>query len=400
MNSSLSLRTLFLQYVAQTSPFPPMLEMEKAEGIFIFDTKGKKYYDFISGISVSNLGHCHPQVVEAIRKQSEKYMHVMVYGEFIQSPQVKLAQAIVSVLPENLNSVYFVNSGSEATEGALKLAKRITGRTELICFKNAYHGSSHGALSVMGSEVYKQAYRPLLPDVRSLEYNDFQSLNFITTKTAAVIVEPIQGEAGAFVPDPAWLVALRNKCTETGTMLIFDEIQTGFGRTGAFFALEHSGVAPDIILMAKGMGGGLPIGAFAASQKDMLAFTNQPILGHITTFGGNAVCCAASLAVFEVLSNLELIRQVPSKELIIRKRMVHPSIKAIQGKGLLLALNLGSNKIALPVMNRCMELGLITDWFLFADHCLRMAPPLTITEEEINQACDIFLQAIRDVCEK
>lgn len=400
MNSSLSLRTLFLQYVAQTSPFPPMLEMEKAEGIFIFDTKGKKYYDFISGISVSNLGHCHPQVVEAIRKQSEKYMHVMVYGEFIQSPQVKLAQAIVSVLPENLNSVYFVNSGSEATEGALKLAKRITGRTELICFKNAYHGSSHGALSVMGSEVYKQAYRPLLPDVRSLEYNDFQSLNFITTKTAAVIVEPIQGEAGAFVPDPAWLVALRNKCTETGTMLIFDEIQTGFGRTGAFFALEHSGVAPDIILMAKGMGGGLPIGAFAASQKDMLAFTNQPILGHITTFGGNAVCCAASLAVFEVLSNLELIRQVPSKELIIRKRMVHPNIKAIQGKGLLLALNLGSNKIALPVMNRCMELGLITDWFLFADHCLRMAPPLTISVEEINQACDIFLQAIRDVCEK
>ena len=399
MNSSLSLRTLFLQHVAQTSPFPPMLEVEKALGVFIFDTQGKRYIDFISGISVSNVGHCNPHVVNAIQKQSERFMHVMVYGEFVQSPQVKLAQAIVSVLPEKLNSVYFVNSGSEATEGALKLAKRLTGRTELISFKNAYHGSSHGALSVMGSEVYKQAYRPLLPDVRSLEYNDFHSLDFITSKTATVIVEPIQGEAGAFVPDKTWLIALRNKCTETGTILIFDEIQTGFGRTGAFFALEHSGVVPDILLMAKGMGGGLPIGAFVASREHMQALTNQPILGHITTFGGNAVCCAASLAVFELLSDRELIKKVSSKEAIIRNRMVHPHIKAIHGKGLLLALDLGSNEIALPIMNRCMELGLITDWFLFADHCLRIAPPLTITEEEINQACDIFLQAIRDVCE-
>jgi acetylornithine/succinyldiaminopimelate/putrescine aminotransferase len=317
----------------------------------------------------------------------------------LASKKVKLAQAIVSVLPEKLNSVYFVNSGSEATEGALKLAKRLTGRTELISFKNAYHGSSHGALSVMGSEVYKQAYRPLLPDVRSLEYNDFHSLDFITSKTATVIVEPIQGEAGAFVPDTTWLIALRNKCTETGTILIFDEIQTGFGRTGAFFAFEHSGVVPDILLMAKGMGGGLPIGAFVASREHMQALTNQPILGHITTFGGNAVCCAASLAVFELISDRELIKKVSSKEAIIRNRMVHPHIKAIHGKGLLLALDLGSNEIALPVMNRCMELGLITDWFLFADHCLRIAPPLTITEEEIKQACDIFLQAIRDVCE-
>ena len=399
MNSSLPLRTLFLQHVAQTSPFPPMLEVEKASGVFIFDTQGKRYIDFISGISVSNVGHCNPHVTKAIHKQSEQYMHVMVYGEFVQSPQVKLAQAIVSVLPESLNSVYFVNSGSEATEGALKLAKRLTGRTELISFKNAYHGSSHGALSVMGSEVFKQAYRPLLPDVRTLNYNDFDSLDFISSKTAAVIVEPIQGEAGAYVPDSAWLIALRNTCTEMGTILIFDEIQTGFGRTGAFFAREHSGVVPDIILMAKGMGGGLPIGAFVASKEHMLAFTNQPILGHITTFGGNAVCCAASLAVFEILSDLEFINQAASKEAIIRNRMIHPNIKAIHGKGLLLALDLGSNEIALPVMTRCMELGLITDWFLFADHCLRMAPPLTITEEEINKACDIFLQAIRDVCE-
>jgi acetylornithine/succinyldiaminopimelate/putrescine aminotransferase len=290
MNSSLPLRTLFLQHVAQTSPFPPMLEVEKALGVFIFDTQGKRYIDFISGISVSNVGHCNPHVIKAIQKQAEQYMHVMVYGEFVQSPQVKLAQAIISVLPESLNSVYFVNSGSEATEGALKLAKRLTGRTELISFKNAYHGSSHGALSVMGSEVFKQAYRPLLPDVRILNYNDFDSLDFISSKTAAVIVEPIQGEAGAYVPDSAWLIALRNKCTEMGTILIFDEIQTGFGRTGAFFAREHSGVVPDIILMAKGMGGGLPIGAFVASKEHMLAFTHQPILGHITTFGGNAVC--------------------------------------------------------------------------------------------------------------
>jgi acetylornithine/succinyldiaminopimelate/putrescine aminotransferase len=397
MNSSLSLRSLFLQHVAQTSPFPPMLEVDRAQGVCIFDVQGKRYIDFISGISVSNVGHCHPQVVEAIRYQSERYMHVMVYGEFVQGPQVKLAQAIAALLPDPLDSVYFVNSGSEATEGALKLAKRITGRTELIGFQNAYHGSSHGALSLMGSEVFKQAYRPLLPDVRHLEYSNVDDLDFITTRTAAVIAESIQGEAGALVPQTGWLAALRKRCTETGTILILDEIQTGFGRTGDFFAFQSSGIVPDIVLMAKGMGGGLPIGAFVASQHHMNMLTHEPVLGHITTFGGNAVCCAASLAVLEILRDSDLLAQVPAKEAIIRNRMRHSRIGGIHGKGLLLALDLGSNDFALPVMARCMELGLITDWFLFADHDLRMAPPLTISESEIHEGCDLFLQAIRDV---
>jgi acetylornithine/succinyldiaminopimelate/putrescine aminotransferase len=397
MNSSLPLRSLFLQHVAQTSPFPPLLEVDRAQGVYIFDVQGKRYIDFISGISVSNVGHCHPKVVEAIRNQSERYMHVMVFGEFVQGPQVKLAQAIAALLPDPLDSVYFVNSGSEAAEGALKLAKRITGRTELIGFRNAYHGSTHGALSLMGSEVFKQAYRPLLPDVRHLVYADFESLDFITTRTAAVIVESIQGEAGAIVPQSGWLEALRNRCTETGTILILDEIQTGFGRTGDFFAFQSSGIVPDIVLMAKGMGGGLPIGAFVASHTHMNMLTRKPVLGHITTFGGNAVCCAASLAVLEILRDSDLLAQVCAKEAIIRSRMHHSRIRGIHGKGLLLALDLGSNDFALPVMARCMELGLITDWFLFADHCLRMAPPLTISESEIHEGCNLFLQAIRDV---
>lgn len=397
MNSSLSLRSLFLQHVAQTSPAPPMLEVDRAEGVFLFDRNAKRYIDFISGISVSNIGHCHPRVVKAIREQSERYMHVMVYGEFVLGPQVQLAEAIASVLPDPLNAVYFVNSGAEATEGALKLAKRITGRTELIGCINAYHGSTHGALSMMGSEFFKQAFRPLLPDTRHIRFQSFDDLLLITERTAAVIVEPIQGEAGAVVPENEWLVALRQRCNDMGTLLIFDEIQTGFGRTGKFFAMEYSGVVPDIVLMAKGMGGGLPIGAFAASREHMMAFTHQPVLGHITTFGGNAVCCAASLAVLNELRESTLIQEVPAKEALIRKRMQHSCIKAIHGKGFLLAVDLGSNELALPVMARCMELGLITDWFLFADHCLRIAPPLIIKQEEIEEACSIFLQAIKEV---
>ncbi len=398
--SSISLRSLFLHHVAQTSPYPPMLEVDRAEGVFLYDVQGKQYLDFISGISVSNVGHCHPKVVEAIRLQSERYMHVMVYGEFVQSPQVKLAQAISSVLPNNLDSVYFVNSGAEATEGALKLAKRVTGRTELIGFKNAYHGSTHGALSMMGSEFFKQAFRPLLPDVRHLAFGNFDDLSLITKRTAAVLVEPIQGEAGVIVPSQIWLESLRDRCNETGTMLIFDEIQTGFGRTGSFFAFQQYHVVPDILLMAKGMGGGLPIGAFVSSKEHMNALTHSPILGHITTFGGNAVCCAASLAVLELLINSDLIEQVPEKEKLIRTRLQHSAIKQIRGKGLLLALDLGSNETALPVMSRCLELGLITDWFLFADHCLRIAPPLTITHDEIEKGCQLFLQAIREVTGK
>jgi acetylornithine/succinyldiaminopimelate/putrescine aminotransferase len=396
-NSSISLRSLFLQHVAQTSPFPPMLEVDRAKGVYIYDVQGKEYIDFISGISVSNVGHCHPNVTEAIRLQSERYMHVMVYGEFVQSPQVKLAVGIASVLPPSLDSVYFVNSGSEATEGALKLAKRFTGRTQLIGFKNAYHGSTQGALSMMGSETFKQAFRPLLPDVLHLNYGSFDELELISNQTAAVLVESIQGEAGIVIPPENWLKALRNRCSETGTLLILDEIQTGFGRTGTFFAFQQTDIIPDILLMAKGMGGGLPIGAFVSSKEIMGSLTRDPILGHITTFGGNAVCCAASLAVLNLLKDSDLIHQVPEKENRIRQNLQHTAIKGIQGKGLLLAINLGSNEIALPVMAKCMELGLITDWFLFADHCLRIAPPLTISNEEIDKGCSIFLQAIKEV---
>jgi acetylornithine/succinyldiaminopimelate/putrescine aminotransferase len=378
MNSSgnISQRSLFLRHVAQTSPFPPMLEVKEAYGCTIVDINDKSYLDFISGISVSNIGHRHPKVVKAIRDQADAYMHVMVYGEFIQGPQVKLAQLLSHVLPLGIDSVYFVNSGTEAVEGALKLAKRHTGRTELISFQNSYHGSTHGALSIMGSEVFKQAYRPLLPDTRLLRYNNFEDLNLITCRTACVVVEPFQGEAGAIEANPNWLLALRNKCSEQSCILIFDEIQSGFGRTGKFFGYQHYNINPDIILMAKGMGGGLPIGAFAASKALMSDLSHDPLLGHLTTFGGNALCCAAALAVTEVLLETDLIVRVDEKAARIRELLVHPDI--------------------MEIMNRCYELGLITDWFLFADDCLRLAPPLVITHDEIDQACQIILNAIQD----
>ena len=395
--SGVSLRSLFLQHVAQTSPFPPALEVLHAEGIYITDIHGRKFIDFISGISVCNVGHRHPRVVAAIKEQVDKYLHVMVYGEFVQGPQVKLAQKIASILPQPLSSVYFVNSGAEACEGALKLVKRVTGRTEICCFENSYHGSTHGALSVMGNETFKQAFRPLLPDVRILQFNDYTSIEQITKKTAGVILETFQGEAGLRIPDFEWLRAIRKKCTEVGALLILDEIQTGFGRTGACFAFRHTGVIPDIVLMAKGMGGGIPIGAFVASNEHMSAFTNNPILGHITTFGGNALACAASLATLEVILEEGLIESIPSKEKLIRELLVNPKIKEIKGKGLLLAACFDSNEIALKVMNACYAKGLITDWFLFCDNALRIAPPLTITHREIVEACAIMLEAINSL---
>jgi len=398
MNSSgtISQRRLFLKHVAQTSPFPPMLEVKKAEGCIITDVNDKTFLDFISGISVSNIGHRHPKVIEAIHKQADAYMHVMVYGEFIQGPQVKLAQLLSHVLPQGINSVYFVTSGAEAIEGALKLAKRHTGRTELISFQNAYHGSSHGALSIMGAETFKQAYRPLLPDTRQIRFNNFDDLALITTRTACVVVEPVQGEAGALKAKTEWLQALRNRCNETNCMLIFDEIQTGYGRTGKFFAYQHFGVMPDIICMAKGMGGGLPIGAFAASNTLMNDLSHDPLLGHITTFGGNALCCASAVAVTEVLMETDLIEQVEAKSAYIVQQLQHSDIIEIRGLGFLLAMRFESNDRVLRIMNRCYELGLITDWFLFADNCLRLAPPLIISYEEIDQACAILLQAIQD----
>jgi acetylornithine/N-succinyldiaminopimelate aminotransferase len=392
----LSLRTLFLRHVAQTSPTPPMLEPERAEGVFIYDTSGKRYFDFISGISVCNTGHRHPQVVQAIREQSEKYFHVMVYGEFVQAPQVKLASRLAEILPKPIDSIYFVNSGAEAAEGALKLAKRFTGRTQILAFQNAYHGSTHGALSVMGSDYFKQGYGPLLPNVGFLRFNNFDDLSRITEEVACVMVETIQGEAGALVPQYEWLQALRKRCTEVGALLILDEIQSGFGRTGACFAFRHYGVVPDIVLMAKGMGGGIPIGAFAAPSAIMQCLSNNPVLGHITTFGGNALACAASLASLEVILEPGLMTSIPEKEAIIRSSLSSKHIRSIRGRGLLLAAELDNNAAVLRTMEACFRRGLITDWFLFADHCLRIAPPLIISTAELLEACQIIQDSIEE----
>ena len=396
-SASLSLRSLFLRHVAQTSPAPPMLDVSHAEGIYIYDHSGKRYIDFISGIAVSNTGHRHPKVIEAIRAQSEKYLHVMVYGEFIQGPQVELAQKIASYLPQTLNSVYFVNSGAEATEGALKLAKRATGRSKMLAFHNAYHGSTHGALSVMGSDYFKQGYGPLLPDVGFLHYNDYTSLESIDEQTACVIAETIQGEAGAKVPDVEWLQALSKRCREMGALLILDEIQSGFGRTGKLFAFEYFGIVPDVLLMAKGMGGGIPIGAFVSSTALMSKLSHNPVLGHITTFGGNALACAAALASLNAIIDEKLMDEVEAKEALIRDNLQHPGILKIYGKGLMLAAEMSDNHVVLKTMEACYRRGLITDWFLFADNCLRIAPPLVITDNEIHQACILIKDAITEV---
>ncbi|MBK8366886.1 MAG: aspartate aminotransferase family protein [Bacteroidetes bacterium] len=390
----LSQRQLFLNHVAQTSVTPLALEIEKAEGVYLFDTSGKKYIDLIAGISVSNVGHRHPNVVAAIKNQLDKYMHLMVYGEYVQSPQVNLAKALSDILPENLSASYFVNSGSEAIEGAMKLAKRYTGSSEIISFKNAYHGSTHGSLSIMGSEEFKNAYRPLLPDTRQIEYNNVDHLKQITSKTACVVVETIQGEAGAIVPQKDFLVALRNRCSEVGALMISDEIQCGFGRTGKLFAFEHFNFVPDILCLAKGMGGGMPIGAFVSSQEIMSTLTNNPILGHITTFGGHPVSCAASLATLNTILEEKLLESVSEKEALFRTMLVHPKIKSIHGQGLLLAIEFDSYEENKRIIDTCIENGVITDWFLFNAHSMRIAPPLTISLDEIKTACAVILAAI------
>lgn len=387
-------RQLFFNHLAQTSETPLALEIEKAEGIYLFDTSGKKYIDLISGISVSNVGHRHPKVLSAIQQQLDKYMHLMVYGEYVQSPQVRLAKCLSEYLPESLSSVYFVNSGSEAVEGSMKLAKRFTGRTEIISFKNAYHGSTQGSLSIMGNEEFKSAFRPLLPDTRQIRFNNTDDLKYITNKTAAVIVETIQGEAGAIVPQNDFLKHLRSRCNETGTLLIADEIQCGYGRTGKLFAFEYFGFIPDILCLAKGMGGGMPIGAFISSKKIMASLTHNPILGHITTFGGHPVCCAASEATLKVLIDENLVEAVQKKELLFRTLLKHPKIKSINGMGLLLSVEFESYEQNKSIIDKCIENGVITDWFLFNSHSMRIAPPLTITEEEIKSACSTILQCI------
>src|SRR5215217_703265 len=382
-----TLRQLFLANNAQTTNFPLLLEFERAEGINLYNSEGKAYIDLISGIGVSSLGHGNPKVIEAVKQQVEKYMHLMVYGEYVQTPQVRFAEKLISVLPENLQSVYFVNSGTEAVEGALKLAKRFTGRQQIVACHNSYHGSTHGALSVMGNEEYKQAYRPLLPGVSFIDFNHLPHLDQITNETACVIIETIQGEAGIQVPDIAYMQALRKRCTETGALLILDEIQAAFGRTGKLFAFEHFDIVPDVLLLAKALGGGMPIGAFISSNEIMGALKENPILGHLTTFGGHPVCCAAGLAALEVLLEENLVAGVTDKEALIRSLLVHPAIKQIRGKGLMLAIELENFELNKKIIDRCIENGVITDWFLHCSNSMRIAPPLIINSTQIKTAC-------------
>ena len=385
----ISQRQLFFSHVAQTSPEPMALEIDKAEGVYLFGADGKRYIDFISGISVSNVGHRHPKVIEAIQEQLNKHMHVMVYGEFIQSPQVKLADALSKTLPGNLDSIFFVNSGSEATEGVIKLIKRATGRKKIIAFKNSYHGSTNGALSLMSDEYFSSAYQPLLPHIEFLNPNDESELTKIDSETAGVFVELIRGEAGAIALDKTFVSKLKVQCEQAGALLVVDEIQSGFGRSGKFWTCEHYNLIPDVILMAKGMGGGMPIGAFAANQSLMKELSHNPVLGHITTFGGHPVSCMASLATLEVVNEVLATTHIQECETIIREELTHPKIKSINGKGLLLAGELNSKEENFTFIKNCNQDGLITDWFLFADHKFRIAPPLTITKDELRSALEI-----------
>jgi len=391
-------RQLFLNNLAQTSDSPLALEITHAEGVYIYDASGKKYIDLISGISVSNIGHRHPAVVKAIKDQADKYLHLMVYGEYIQSPQVKLAAALAGLLPEKLDNCYFVNSGSEAVEGALKLAKRYTGRQKIVAFENAYHGSTHGSLSVIGDKSYQKPFEPLLPGVSHLRFNSLEDVLKITSETACVIIEPVQGEAGIIEGSKEFIHALRNKCTETGTLLIFDEIQTGMGRTGTMFAFENYGIVPDILLLAKGLGGGMPIGAFISSREIMQTLTFNPVLGHITTFGGHPVSCAAALATIDVIFSEKLLLEIKNKsDLFIELLSKNKSVKQIRSAGLMIALQLDNFIHVKKVIDHCIENGVIIDWFLFNDSSIRIAPPLTISNEEIREACSVIIDALDEV---
>ncbi len=386
-------KEFFYKYLAQTSTAPLALEIDRAEGSYIFDVYGKKYVDFISGISVSNVGHCHVKVVEAIKNQVEKYMHLMVYGEYVESPQVQFAKMLCDFLPDNLNAVYFVNSGAEAIEGAIKLAKKYTGRSEIIAFKNAYHGSTSGALSIMGNEKLKQAFRPLLPGINFLNFNNIEDLCKISKKTACVIVEVIQAEAGVVLPQAGYLKALEKSCKENGVLLVVDEIQTGMGRTGSMFGFENYDILPDIITLAKALGGGMPLGAFIASKEIMTTLCSPP-LSHITTFGGHPVCCAAGLAALNVIINENLLDEVVAKGEIIKNLLSFDNYE-VHGRGLLLALDLKSPELNFKVIEKCIQKGLITDWFLFADSMLRISPPLNISDDDIVFACEVIKEVIK-----
>ena len=392
------LRKQFLEHIGQTSPSPMMVEVARAEGSFFYTPEGKRYFDLVAGVSVSNVGHANPDVVLAVQKQAADYMHVMVYGEMVERPQVEYAREIAQLLPGELDCVYFVNSGAEAVEVALKLAKRYTGRTELVSMRRAYHGSTHGAMSMMGTpegEEWKAEFRPLLPDVKSINFNSFEDLQQITTRTAGVLCEVVQGEAGVRLPNPEWLKALRERCTEVGALLIFDEIQTGMGRTGAMFASAKYGITPDVVCLAKAFGGGMPLGGVAAKREVLNAFTHNPCLGHITTFGGHPVCCAAGLAALRYMLDNKIVDDVDKKGELFEERLKdHTKVLEIRRSGLLLAVELGKSEYLYRLMEIFKEEGIMSDWFLYCDTAFRISPPLTISEEEIEECSAIIRRSL------
>ncbi|RYY53939.1 MAG: aspartate aminotransferase family protein [Chitinophagaceae bacterium] len=387
-------REIFLRHVAQTSPAPLALEITKASGVTLYAADGKTYTDLIGGISVANMGHGHPAVLAAIRAQSEAYLHIMVYGEFVESPQVRYAQQLASLLPASLNSVYFTNSGAEAVEGAMKLAKRVTRRTGIIAFNNSYHGSTQGALSIIGDEYWRNAYRPLLPDVSHLEYNSFASLDSITDRTACVFAETVQAEAGVKPPSVEWMKALREKCTTTGTLLVLDEIQTGFGRTGTLWGFEQYGIVPDILLLGKALGGGLPLGAFIADRALMGMLAENPVLGHITTFGGHPLSCAAGSAALQAMLEEKVVEQVETKGRLLDSLLSHPLILGRSRAGLWLSLRFDTFETNKWIIDRCIAKGILTDWFLFASDSLRISPPLIITEAQLREVAATLLSVL------
>jgi acetylornithine/N-succinyldiaminopimelate aminotransferase len=389
-------RQLFLNHIGQTSDSPLCLEIVKAEGCKMWDVNGKEYIDLIGGISVCNVGHRHPKVIRAIKEQLDKYLHVMVNGELVLSPQTEYAKLLKDNLPASLNSVFFTASGTEATEGAMKLAKRFTGRTQIVAFKNSYHGSTQGSLSIMGDEYWRNAFRPLLPGVLHPDYNSFKDLELISEQTACVVAETIQAEAGVIVPENNWLKALRQRCSETGTLLVLDEIQCGFGRNGTLWAFEQFDVVPDILLLGKALGGGMPLGAFIADKKLMDHLTNDPVLGHINTFGGHPICCAAGFAALNVLLDENLIDAVKEKEQLFISLLSNSKIK-IRSRGLMIALEFESAEASRKIINALIEKGIFTDWFLFSSQSLRIVPPLIISDEEIKKACNIIITCIKDL---
>lgn len=400
-------RQLFLKHIAQTSLEPMAFPITKAKGSILYDDYGHQYIDLIGGISVCSVGHSHPKVVAAIQKQASEYLHVMVYGEAVLAPQIQYAKMLVDLLPSHLNAVYFLNSGSEAVEGAMKLAKRVTGRTEIIACHDSYHGSTQGAMSIMGSEYWRSSFRPLLPDIQHIQHNDFDSLTAITNRTACIILEVIQAEGGVLVPSKEWLQALRVRCTEVGALLILDEIQTGFGRTGSLWAFEQFGIEPDVLLLGKALGGGMPLGAFIASKEMMDQLAENPILGHMTTFGGHPVSCAAGMAALQVIMDDDLVSKVAPKGALFKKHLIHPQIKTVRGLGLMLAVELEDfNAVKELIKRTCLDkntdnpsesMGIFTDWFLFCSNSFRIVPPLNITDEEIILACGIIKRTLTEM---